>query len=82
MRMLNQQRWNGQDNYRELGYESWYYKDGELTSDADGWNVKEGGFWKGNDQLRFYAVDEAGHMSPYHQPEAIGAIVRAWLRND
>ncbi|KAI3578907.1 Alpha/Beta hydrolase protein [Fusarium oxysporum f. sp. albedinis] len=82
MRMLNQQRWKGQDNYRELGYETWHYKDGELTSDADGWNVKEGGFWKGNDQLSFYAVDEAGHMSPYHQPEAIGAIVRAWLRND
>ncbi|EGU86159.1 hypothetical protein FOQG_14759 [Fusarium oxysporum f. sp. raphani 54005] len=82
MRMLDEQRWKGQDNYRTLDYKPWHYKDGELTSDAEGWNVKKGGFWKGNDQLSFFAVDEAGHFSAHHQPEAIGAIVRAWLRDD
>ncbi|KAF4452568.1 Carboxypeptidase Y like protein A [Fusarium austroafricanum] len=82
MRMLDEQPWKGRDNYRSLGYKAWYYKDGELTSDADGWNVTKGGFWKGNDQLSFFAVDEAGHLSAHHQPEAIGAVVRAWLRDE
>ncbi|KAG7402764.1 Carboxypeptidase Y-like protein [Fusarium oxysporum f. sp. rapae] len=82
MRMLDEQRWKGQDNYRTRNYKPWYYKDGELLSDAEGWNVKKGGFWKGNEQLSFFAVNEAGHFSAHHQPEAIGAIVRAWLRDD
>ena len=81
MSMLDNQPWKGQDTYRNLEYESWHYRSGELTSDSHGWNVKKGGFWKGNDRLALYAVDEAGHLSPHHQPEAIGAVVRSWLRN-
>ncbi|KAJ4258063.1 hypothetical protein NW762_008203 [Fusarium torreyae] len=81
MRMLDEQPWEGQAHYRSLNYTAWHFKDGELTSDVDGWNVKMGGFYKGNARLSFFAVDEAGHLSAHHQPEAIGAVVRAWLRN-
>ncbi|GKU06761.1 carboxypeptidase y a [Fusarium langsethiae] len=81
MSMLDHQPWKGQELYRSLGYNAWYYEDGDLTSDTEGWDAKRGGFWKGNDRLALYAVDEAGHLSPHHQPEAVGAIVRAWLRN-
>ncbi|EKJ69548.1 hypothetical protein FPSE_10259 [Fusarium pseudograminearum CS3096] len=81
MSMLDNQPWEGQKLYRNLEYNDWYYKNGDLTSDTEGWGAKRGGFWKGNDRLAIYAVDEAGHLSPHHQPEAIGAIVRAWLRN-
>jgi hypothetical protein len=81
MSMLDHQPWKGQEEYRSLHYRAWHYRDGEITSDVDGWDVKRGGFWKGNDRLSFFAVDEAGHLSAHHQPEAIGAIVRAWLRH-
>ena len=81
MRMLDEQPWEGQSHYRSLNYKAWHFKDGELTSDVDGWNVKKGGFYKGNARLSFFAVDEAGHLSAHHQPEAMGALVRAWLRN-
>ncbi|KAM5343737.1 hypothetical protein ACJ41O_012274 [Fusarium nematophilum] len=80
MRMLDEQPWHGQAKYRSLGYQEWRFEDGELTTDVEGWKVQRGGFWKGTDRLSFYAVDEAGHLSPHHQPEAIGAVVRAWLR--
>jgi hypothetical protein len=81
MSMLDNQPWEGQELYRSLDYKAWYYEDGDMTSDTEGWNTKRGGFWKGNDRLALYAVDEAGHLSAHHQPEAIGAVVRAWLRN-
>lgn len=81
MSMLDNQPWKGQKEYRRLEYGNWHYRNGEITSDSHGWNVQKGGFWKGNDRLALYAVDEAGHLSPHHQPEAVGAVVRAWLRN-
>ncbi|KAF5667142.1 carboxypeptidase Y like A [Fusarium heterosporum] len=81
MSMLDHQPWKGQRHYRNLNYEAWHYKDGEITSNKDGWNVKKGGFWKGTDRLGIFAVDEAGHLSAHHQPEAVGAVVRQWLRN-
>ncbi|OJJ01953.1 hypothetical protein ASPVEDRAFT_83474 [Aspergillus versicolor CBS 583.65] len=82
MRMLDELPWKEQAVYRSLGYENWYFKDGELTSghDGAGYGVRQGGFWKGTARLAFYAVDEAGHFSPSHQPEAIGAVLRSWLR--
>ncbi|KAI8665317.1 hypothetical protein NCS56_00967400 [Fusarium sp. Ph1] len=79
MRMLDEQPWKGQAQYQSLGYKDWHFSDGEVTTDVEGWGVRRGGFWKGTDRLRFYSVDEAGHLSAYHQPEAIGAILRSWL---
>jgi carboxypeptidase C (cathepsin A) len=81
MSMLDHQPWKGQEEYRSLDYRAWHYRDGEINADVDGWNVKRGGFWKGNEKLSFFAVDDAGHLSAHHQPEAVGAIVRAWLRH-
>lgn len=79
MRMLDEQPWKGQAQYQSLGYKDWHFSDGEVTTDVEGWGVRRGGVWKGTDRLRFYSVDEAGHLSAYHQPEAIGAILRSWL---
>lgn len=79
MRMLDEQPWKDQTRYQSLDYKGWYFRDGEITEDVEGWGVKRGGFWKGTDRLMFYSVDEAGHLSAYHQPEAVGAIVRSWL---
>ncbi|RGP73086.1 hypothetical protein FLONG3_6401 [Fusarium longipes] len=81
MSMLDNQRWKGQKLYQSLDYKDWYYEDGDIVSNTKIWEAKKGGFWKGNDRLAFYAVDEAGHLSAHHQPEAVGAIVRAWLSN-
>ncbi|KAF5022698.1 hypothetical protein F66182_5246 [Fusarium sp. NRRL 66182] len=81
MRMLDEQPWKGQTHYKSLNYKTWYYKNGETTADGQGWSVKRGGFYKGNSRLSFFAVDEAGHLSPRDEPEAIGAVVRGWLRN-
>ncbi|RKK75578.1 hypothetical protein BFJ69_g7643 [Fusarium oxysporum] len=79
MRMLDEQPWHGQARYRSQGYQDWYFGKGDITSDVQGWDVKRGGFWKGTDRLAMYAIDEAGHFAPYHQPEAVGAVLRTWL---
>jgi carboxypeptidase C (cathepsin A) len=77
--MLDEQPWHGQARYRSQGYQDWYFRKGDITSDVQGWDVKRGGFWKGTERLALYAIDEAGHFAPYHQPEAVGAVLRAWL---
>ncbi|KAF4974545.1 hypothetical protein FZEAL_8569 [Fusarium zealandicum] len=79
MRMLDEQPWKDQTQYQDLDYEEWRFKDGELTAGTDLENTQRGGFWKGTDRLSLYAVDEAGHFAPRHQPEAIGAVIRRWL---
>lgn len=79
MRMLDEQPWHGQARYRSQGYQDWYFRKGDITSDVQGWDVKRGGFWKGTERLALYAIDEAGHFAPYHQPEAVGAVLRTWL---
>lgn len=77
--MLDAQRWQGQAQFRSRKLQNWYYKDGKLSHDGEG---QIGGTWKGVDRLRLYTVDEAGHFSAMNQPEAIGAVVGAWLRNE
>ncbi|KAI8712158.1 Amidohydro-rel domain-containing protein [Fusarium sp. LHS14.1] len=73
MRMLDEQPWKRQPQFRNMKYQNWFYKDGELSVD-DGGSSHLGGTWKGDDKLSFYTVDEAGHFSPMNQPEAIGAV--------
>jgi cathepsin A (carboxypeptidase C) len=80
MRMLDEQPWKEQAKYRSLNYEEWRFQDGELVVGDNGVNSRRGGLWKGTDRLRLYTVDEAGHFAPYHQSEAIGAVLRSWLR--
>ncbi|CAG9990018.1 unnamed protein product [Clonostachys byssicola] len=79
MRMLDEQPWKDQAQYRSLGYKEWYYRDGDLAH-HDEKGVERGGFWKGTDRLQFYAIDEAGHFAPHFQPEPVGAVLRGWLR--
>ncbi|KAJ3512908.1 hypothetical protein NM208_g15258 [Fusarium decemcellulare] len=79
MRLLDQMAWNGQAQFRTLEYRDWFYKNGELSDGGDGGSHK-GGIWKGHGPLNIFAVDEAGHFAPMNQPEAIGAVMRAWLR--
>jgi hypothetical protein len=80
--MLDELPWKEQAVYRSLGYEDWYYKDGEIASNRNNVDhgVRQGGFWKGTERLAFYAVDGAGHFAPSYQPEAIGAVLRTWFR--
>lgn len=77
--MLDEQPWKGQIGFRAAEYQDWFYKDGEFSESA-GSEGHLGGTWKGVGRLSSFTVDEAGHFSPMNQPEAIGAIVRAWLR--
>ncbi|RKK83902.1 hypothetical protein BFJ71_g14728 [Fusarium oxysporum] len=79
MRMLDEQPWSRQPQFRKMEYRDWYYTDGELSDDG-GSHSHLGGTWKGNNKLSHFTVDEAGHFSPMNQPEAIGAVVRAWIR--
>ncbi|KAH7161837.1 carboxypeptidase Y [Dactylonectria macrodidyma] len=75
IRMLNEQPWHGQAWFRAQGLQPWYYQDGEVSSEGS-----IGGEWKGNRRLSLFTVNEAGHMAPYNQPEAVGAILKQWIR--
>jgi pimeloyl-ACP methyl ester carboxylesterase len=77
MRLLDAQPWKGQARFRSLKYQNWFYTNGKLDQGSGG---KKGGTWKGDEKLRLYTVDEAGHFSAMNQPEALGAVVADWLR--
>lgn len=75
--MLDEQPWKGQAGFRARTFEEWFVHDGELTPQRGGGRLA--GTWKGDERLALYTVDEAGHVSPWDQPEAVGAVVRAWM---
>jgi len=49
----------------------WPYKAQYNNATSQSWNVngKKAGFYKSADNLAFLVVDNAGHMSPFDQPE-------------
>ncbi|CAG9990808.1 unnamed protein product [Clonostachys byssicola] len=77
IRLLDAQPWKGQAHFRSLKYQDWFYTNGKLDQ---GRKEKKGGTCKGDERLRLYTVDEAGHFSAMNQPEALGAVVADWLR--
>ncbi|UPK93469.1 hypothetical protein LCI18_004404 [Fusarium solani-melongenae] len=77
IRLLEELPWHGQALYRSQKFEPWYFSNGELVSNAGG---TMGGQQKGGGRLSLFTVDEAGHMAPAHQPEAVGAVVKFFLR--
>ncbi|CRK06904.1 hypothetical protein BN1723_006557 [Verticillium longisporum] len=80
IRMLDEQPWARQAWYRQQAFKDWHYADGEIAREGLADKGKKGGKWKGDNRLSLFLVDEAGHMAPWDQPEAVGAIVRAWIR--
>lgn len=78
--MLDEQPWARQAWYRQQAFKDWHYADGEIAREGLADKGKKGGKWKGDNRLSLFLVDEAGHMAPWDQPEAVGAIVRAWIR--
>jgi len=43
-------------------------------------NGKSAGFWKSADNLAFLVVDNAGHMSPFDQPENLWNMVYSFIK--
>ncbi|KAG4275799.1 carboxypeptidase Y [Fusarium proliferatum] len=82
MRLLDEQPWSRQAWYRAQRYSNWYVEDGELSSSPDSKKARQGGTWKGDERLALFTVDEAGHTCPFDQSEAVGAVVRNWIRLD
>lgn len=80
IRMLDEQPWKGQASFRAESFSDWHYQRGNLVSSANNVDKSRGGTFKGNNRLSIYTVDEAGHIAPFDQPEAVGAVVRRWLQ--
>ncbi|KAH7375462.1 carboxypeptidase Y [Plectosphaerella cucumerina] len=78
IRMLDEQPWKRQAWFRAQTFSGWYFEGGDLAPESS--RAAQGGTQKGDDRLSLYLVDDAGHMAPWDQPEAVGAIVRAWIR--
>ncbi|KAH6664794.1 carboxypeptidase Y [Plectosphaerella plurivora] len=77
IRMLDEQPWARQAWFRAQEFSEWHFSDGDLAS---GSQAAKGGTRKGDERLSLFLVEESGHMAPWDQPEAVGAIVRAWIR--
>ncbi|KAF5712492.1 carboxypeptidase Y [Fusarium mundagurra] len=82
MRLLDEQPWSRQAWYRAQRYSNWYVEDGELSSNLDSKKARQGGTWKGDKRLALFTVDEAGHTCPFDQSEAVGAVIKNWIRLD
>ncbi|KAH8893116.1 alpha/beta-hydrolase [Thozetella sp. PMI_491] len=82
IRMLDEQPWKGQAWFRAQVFQDWFYRHGELVMQGESRRsgAIKGGKWKGSKRLSIFTVEEAGHTSPFDQPEAVGAIIRSWLR--
>lgn len=79
--MLDEQTWKGQARYKEQEFEEWHYARGDLVEGVEIEGAVKGGIRKGTSRLSLALVDEAGHMAPADQPEGVGALVWAWMRN-
>ncbi|KAL2209891.1 carboxypeptidase Y [Sarocladium strictum] len=86
IRLLDTMPWSRQASYRAAPVTNWYYMDagiiqrtgqGELASSA----ALLGGTSKGDDRLKLVTVDDAGHFVPLHQPVAVLAILKDWLKD-
>ncbi|KAI0170965.1 Alpha/Beta hydrolase protein [Pestalotiopsis sp. NC0098] len=64
--------WNHQAKYRAQDFGDWEWPDkhGKVT---------KGGQMKTADKLAFVSVDEAGHMAPGYQKEAVAFLMACWL---
>ncbi|KAH7407100.1 carboxypeptidase Y [Cadophora sp. MPI-SDFR-AT-0126] len=74
MRVYDNLPWKGQASYRHEVFRDWQWID-----DRDG-KTRKGGQVKGVDRLFFVTVDDAGHMSPADQPQAVQRIVNSWVQ--
>lgn len=80
--MLDQQPWHGQAQYRDERLQDWYYEGGKIVEGTSGETAAmRGGTTKEYRQLKLVTVDEAGHMAPLNQPEAVGAMVWGWIQS-
>lgn len=71
MQAYNALLWSGHARFRQRDPEKWYY------ADASGDKIS-GGLFKTSKNLTLVTIDEAGHMSPHDQPEAVLQLMRAW----
>lgn len=78
LRLLNEQPWKGQTWFQNQPLQEWYHRKGEVC----GRRGNQGGQWKGSSRLSIFTVDEAGHMAPDDQPEAVEALVGSWISDD
>lgn len=78
--MLDELPWARQAWFRAQRFAPWYHAHGELSRGAPAGAVKRGGTWKGDERLSLFLVDDAGHVAPWDQPAAVGAVMRAWIQ--
>lgn len=78
LRLLNEQPWKGQTWFQNQPLQEWYHRKGEVR----GRRGNQGGRWKGSSRLSIFTVDEAGHMAPDDQPEAVEALVGSWISDE
>jgi hypothetical protein len=78
--MLDNQPWHQQATYRAKSLQSWYYQSGKLHLKKQDMSGRIGGQWKGDSKLAIFTVEDAGHLSPGENPEAVQSVVDYWIR--
>jgi pimeloyl-ACP methyl ester carboxylesterase len=81
--MLDDLPWHGQAEYRNERPRTWSHKGKQLVEDVASRRMvgaAPAGTYKGGDRLKLVTFDDAGHFTPLHQPEAVGAVLRDWLK--
>jgi len=63
---------------------NWQYQSQYVSAKNQTWlvNGKSAGFWKSADNLAFLVVDNAGHMSPFDQPENLWNMVYQFINGN
>ncbi|KAI9147040.1 Carboxypeptidase Y [Paramyrothecium foliicola] len=79
IRMLNEQPWHEQAKFRAESLKDWYHEGGKLHRDGPLSGKRKGGQWKGSERLKLFTVDEAGHMAPFENAEAVQAVLDSWI---
>lgn len=76
LRMLDAQPWAHQIEFQERSLRNWSYSEGVVDKES---SEERSGQWKGDGRLSIFTVDEAGHMVPHDQSEAVEALVGSWI---
>ncbi|EKG15442.1 Peptidase S10 serine carboxypeptidase [Macrophomina phaseolina MS6] len=76
LRMLDAQPWAHQIEFQGRPLRNWSYSEGVVDKES---SEERSGQWKGDGRLSIFTVDEAGHMVPHDQSEAVEALVGSWI---
>ncbi|KAJ5902872.1 alpha/beta-hydrolase [Penicillium taxi] len=80
IRVYDSLPWSGQAEYRATDFHDWHYNSTDTALSKT--KFTKGGRIKGTNKLLFATVEDAGHMCPADQKEAVEHIITSWIHGN